>query len=190
MSFLKRFSAFVDGLNDLGNDYRYDSPDHALYEVMGGTLENPLRSAAQNSRNFDRFGAGDPKPYGAGANEVGKPGYFAANNFFNTDPSSTDNRWFVTGQIRQPEKSMYLVDSVAGEVIADEEDPYRLNSVGGPGIGQIGAGGTLEVDYRYAGDVCLMLMLDAHVESVNRFADLDELESKPRQIRVRNLDQR
>lgn len=170
---------FPDGLSQLGNDYRYDSPDVKLYELLENHVQSPMRSAATNTRNFGPVPGSLPKPLGPGAYELGRPGYFAANQFFNADPDSgTFNGWYVTGQIRQPERSMYLVDSVAGEVIENDEIPYDLNDPT-----------THEVDFRYVGSVCLMLFLDGHTEPVARFEDLVELKDK-RQIRVQDLDQR
>ena len=156
-----------------GYDYRFDSPDKALYDRLGGDLENPFRSAALNARNM--IAGNRPTPFGDGAQELGEPGYFAANNFFDSrDPDEGGNGWFVTGQIKSPERSMYLVDSVAGETIEDEPEPFQ-------------AGPTLEVEFRYSG-VCVMLFLDGHVEPVGRWQDICELEGPDgRSIRIRNL---
>ena len=48
---------------------------------------------------------------------------------------------------------------------------------------------TGEVDFRYTGDVCIMLFMDGHVTTEAKWTDLNELE-RGRQIRVRGLDQR
>lgn len=163
---------FPESLAPLGHDYRYDSPDVRLYDMLGNDVQNPMRSAAANTRNFDSNPTSLPTPFGGGAHELGRPGYFAANQYFD----ATGGNWYVTGQIRQPERSMYLVDSVAGEVIEDDLLPYDLDGTGP------------EVDFRYVGSVCLMLFLDGHVDPVARFQDLPELSS--RQIRVQDLDKR
>ncbi len=167
---------FPDAVQTLGNDYRYDSPDKALYELLGDDIANPLRSAARNTR----------VPISV-PSEIHLPGYFAANNFFNADPAFAGPRWFVTGQIKSPERSMYLVDSFDGEVIEDDPAPFDNTAI--PSI--------QEVDFRYPGDVCLMLFLDGHAQTVAKFDNLDELQGnssgptkRSRQIRVQKLDQR
>ena len=129
---------------------------------------------------------------GPGAYEPGLPGFFAANNFFNADPDSmTFNGWWSNGQMRYPDRSMYLVDSVAGEVIEDSCDvgectgcnPWN-NDPTPPDPAS-----TLEVDFRY-GDLCLMLFIDGHVEPQSRWDTLDDLQQPEanRNIRVQNLD--
>lgn len=184
---------FPDGLSQLGNDYRYDSPDVELYKLLENDVKSPMRSAAINTRNFGPAPGSLPKPYGLGAYELGRPGYFAANQFF--DSTGSDGEWYVTGQIRQPERSMYLIDSVAGEVIEDEELPFEIAQPGGGPVGghvsvaAPGGSSTHEVDFRYVGSVCLMLFLDGHTEPVARFEDLTELRQN-RQIRVQDLDRR
>lgn len=173
--------------NDAAPDYRYDSPDDDLYEENGGELPNVLRSAANNSRPapaFDPTGPDElPKPFGPGGDHTRYAGYFAANNFFNADPDSTTyNGWFVNGQIKAPDQSVYLVDSLAGEVIEDDLEPWD-NTVVDP------SNATLEVDFRYAGDVCLMLFLDGHVEPQGEWDTLCDLELG-RRVRVQELTQR
>ncbi len=173
---------FPDAVSDpaIGHNYRYDSPDKVLYELLGDDIANPLRSAIRNTRVPI-----NPGQFGAAKSEIHLPGYFAANNFFDADPDSpTLNDWFVMGQIKSPERSMYLVDSFAGEVIEDDPPPFDNTS-------------TQEVDFRYPGDVCLMLFLDGHAQTVAKFDNLDELQGsssgptkRSRQIRVQNLDQR
>ena len=163
-----------------GHDYRFDSPDKTVYKEMGTYHANVLRSAASNSKDLDG-GDGLAKPYGTGAAERGRPGFFAANNFFNADPDSgpfaqgSQQGFWTTGQIKAPDRSMYLVDSFAGEVIEDEPEPYQ----------RVGAPGTLEVDFRYSA-VCLMLFLDGHVGQEGMWKDLLELQTK-RQVRITNL---
>ena len=167
----------------LDYDYRFDSPDKKLYDLVGGDLENPFRSAALNKRNTPApggtgpapSGGTDPTPFGSGAQEIGQPGYFAANNFFNADQDvDPQAKFYTTGQIKAPERSMYLVDSIAGETIEDEPEPFQ-------------AGPMLEVDFRYSG-VCVMLFLDGHVEPVGQWQDICELEGLGgRSIRIRNL---
>ena len=171
-------------------DYRFDSPDQALYDRLGGDLENPFRSAALNKRNAPTpggtgpapSGGSDPTPFGSGAQEIGQPGYFAANNFFNADQDiDPQAKFYTTGQIKAPERSMYLVDSVAGETIEDEECPFLNGDCDGDDFPD------LEVDFRYSG-VCLMLFLDGHVEPVGQWQEICELEGLDgRSIRIRSL---
>jgi len=172
------------------DDYRYDSPDAHFYEQLGGWDDNPLRSAGQVSRDAPGAAGANslPTPHGPGARHAGQPGYFAANNFFNTDEDSpnydpSENLgWVVNGQIKAPDRSMYLVDSVAGETIEDEPDPFFNDA-------QTVGNRTLEVDFRYPGPVCLMLFLDGHVDPVGEWIDLANLEDD-RNIKVRELHRR
>jgi len=169
-----------------GHDYRFDSPDKTVYKEMGTYHANVLRSAASNSKDL-AGGDGLAKPFGTGAAERGLPGFFAANNFFNADPFSptfnetpgSQQGFWTTGQIKAPDRSMYLVDSFAGEVIEARAEPYQRVVVapGGPE--------TLEVDFRYSG-VCLMLFLDGHVGPEGMWTNLLELQTK-RQVRITHL---
>jgi type II secretory pathway pseudopilin PulG len=92
---------FPEAAGVLLSDYRFDSPDKALYELVGDIEQNVLRATSPNRRNVvDGTGA---TPFGDGAQEAGLPGYFAANNFFNDDPlSETYNGRFTSTQIRAP----------------------------------------------------------------------------------------
>ena len=171
-----------------GYDYRYDSPDRELYERMGDDVKNPFRSAAVNTQDAS-WGDGEPTPYGTGAKEKGLPGFFAANNFFDawrdtSDPSGPGPgpgvgvTFYTTGQIKAPERSMYLVDSFAGEVIDAKPAPFDTETVPS----------RQEVDFRYGG-ACLMLFLDGHAESVGKWKTIDDLEGPGgRGIRIRGLD--
>lgn len=169
--------------------YMFDSPDTAVYE-RDGSYDGPFRSAAANTRDFPISGAplAGPKPFGPGAHEAGLAGYFAANNFFDARPTAplyhpsyppagANGRWYVNGQIKAPDRAMYLVDSFAGETI---------NPVcGGPYESDL-ALDTLEVDFRYNG-MCLMLFLDGHAGPEGPWdGDVLELEQN-RRIRIRNL---
>jgi type II secretory pathway pseudopilin PulG len=174
-----------------GYDYRHDSPDARFYQDYGtGWGQNPLRSPSTNSRNALVPASCDPTPtpHGCGAQESGLPGYFAASNFFDSRSGS----WFSTGQILRPNQSMYLVDSFAGETIDPVPDPFYNVPQDNP------SDETLEVDFRYNG-LCLMLFLDAHVDPINPWTELVDLEGclmgngeiqKGRDIRVRNLTSR
>ncbi|MBC23422.1 MAG: hypothetical protein CMJ32_05845 [Phycisphaerae bacterium] len=159
-------------------NYRYDAPDSVFYRSFPD-YENPFRSQVANSRNTfqnESTGTGGPElPYGPGANHKGDPGYFAANNFFD----SRNGNWYTFAQIRREAESLYLVDSYAGEVIEPDST----------GFGDANSQTESQVDFRYAGDVAIMLMMDGHVRSEPPWEDLDELE-QDRRIRVRNLDKR
>ena len=155
-----------------GHEYRFDSPDIELYDIVGGDLENPFRSAAQNTDQI--AGGKGPTPFGTGAQERGRPGFFAANDFFDARPDENDQqRWFTNAQIKVPEQSMYLVDSFYGEIIQDEPGPFDRVP---PGLaGPL----TIEVDFRYAGETCLMLFMDGHVQPQGIWKNLDELQGDP-----------
>ena len=182
-----------------GHEYRFDSPDIELYNIVGGDLPNPFRSAAQNTDQI--AGGKGPTPFGTGAQERGRPGFFAANNFFDANPNNdeTFNGWFTTAQIKIPEQSMYLVDSFYGEIIQDEPEPFDRERPTGPNddTDDFGAGEpTIEVDFRYAGETCLMLFLDGHVGPQGIWKNLDDLQGDPavpqdhgRGIRIQNLTQ-
>ncbi len=164
--------------------YKYDSPDKDFYDNQSDWDSNPLRSSVRNTRQWEKGGL--PKPFGPGAKEVGYAGYFAANNFFNADAASTAyNGWYTTGQIKFPAQSMYLVDSFVGEIIEDELEPYGRDPMGQS------SEDTIEVDFRYGGDVCLMLFLDGHIGQQTSWDELCDLEkSGGRNVRVRNLTER
>ncbi len=196
-------ASFPGAVGASGHDYTFDSPDIVLYDILGEDVPNPFRSAAENTLDFVP-GAGEggigpqnrplPKPFGDGARERGRPGFFAANNFFDANPNNTDtfNGWFTTAQIKVPEQSMYLVDSFYGEIIQDEEDedeggPFDRDPTLDPP--------TIEVDFRYAGDTCLMLFLDGHVGPQGIWKNLAALQGDPndpqdhgRGIRIQNLN--
>jgi prepilin-type N-terminal cleavage/methylation domain-containing protein len=78
---------FPESPSNPGYDYRFDSPDRTLYDRLGGDLDNPFRSAVDNTQNMPN---GDlPTPFGTGAQEKGLPGYFAANDFFDARPDTS-----------------------------------------------------------------------------------------------------
>lgn len=153
-------------------DYRYDSPDRAFYDLDPDDSSNVFRSATKMTKVLDGSGA---FPFGDGSetSEISHPGYFAANHFF--DLTTNGGTWWTTGQIKRPANSMYLVDSYGGEV--------TVLSGASPNAYQIDY-----IDFRYPGEVCIMLMLDGHVESpLSSWATLRDLEAD-RQIRVLDLD--
>ena len=78
--------------------------------------------------------------------------------------------WYATGQIRAPERSMYLVDSPAGEVIQPWKIRYKRWDQLTNELNE-----ELHVDFRY-GTACLMLFLDGHIEPQQEWETLDDLE--------------
>ena len=115
--------------------------------------------------------------------------------------SARDRSW-AEGQIKSPNRSLYLVDSFAGETIggtpgflgtsdyADQQVQYYEDTsrsfevaaeldVGLDGSStEIGEGRcNQEVDFRY-GNQCLMLFLDGHVEQQERWSQIWDLEGR------------
>ena len=166
--------------------YQFVAPDRRLYDLIGrDAIQNPFRSTADNGRNWsNRAGDEPPIPYGNGAQQTGYPGFFAANDFFNAgwqDAPPEEIRRVTNGQIRAPNRSMYLVDSYIGLTIDDSAAPF--DSADGNGDGHP----DWEVDFRYGGDVCLMLFLDGHAGQYTHWKDLVELEGS-RRVRICDLD--
>ncbi|MDP7008224.1 MAG: type II secretion system protein [Phycisphaerales bacterium] len=169
--------------------WKSDSPGADIYAVRK-LFDNPFRSTMPNTRNASgRLPL--PRPYGDGAREIDLQGYFAANDFFdarsdadghpdaddgqNAEPSKVD-RYYTYGMLDAPAKSLYLVDSVAGETIAhktisgDDDESAWLYDFGKGTISLSDSTGmnsdpTGEIDYRYGSQEgsCLILMLDGHV---------------------------
>lgn len=174
---------------DLGFSFRYDSPTKELYDYLDNDLTNPLRSAGFNSKRAQEGGI--LTPFGSGADSLSIPGFFAANDFFNARPGISGapplGFWHTNGQIRVPERSMYLVDSFYGEIIGTTEEAYDNPVVGGSGGFSLQVDDpnpTGEVDFRYSG-TCLMLFLDGHIENVGPWPDLTYLQETLR-INVTN----
>ena len=164
-----------DGVTSTGQyNYRFDSPDLYVYEAVPD-YKTVFRSSAPLSKIVGGTAA---TPFGTGTvgTELGDPGYFAANDWFRYEgPGSTV---YSLPQIRFPDRSVYLVDSYAGETIEPNE---------------VGWGGVLnqdpnQVDFRYIGDNTLMLLLDGGITSEPEFDDLQEIEE--RGYRIRDLDRR
>lgn len=169
---------YPEALDALGHDYATAAPDQELYEYLPET-ESPFRSAADNARNAPD---GNGRPIhvegGEGAHEAGLPGYFAANDFFRAVRDSPDDQsitYWTNGQIRAPDRSVYLVDSFYGEIIRPQPEPWDA-SIGSE---------TIQVDFRYSG-VCLMLFLDGHIDPVGPWETLADLEGPDggRQLRI------
>ncbi len=170
-----------------------DSPDNSIYDVYEN-FDNPFRSTFSNTRGP----------------AAGLPGYFAANDFFDArsavdqDPfgeqTSSIDRYYTYSMIHAPSRSLYLVDSVAGETISQQPEPW-VHDFGADADGAIidpSAATAGEVDYRYKGE-CQILLLDG---STKRMAPWTERgpEDPPstgtdtsllgRGIRVQQLDKR
>ncbi len=159
-----------------GYDYRFDSPDRLLYEAVPD-FKSPFRSLVANGFNAKSPSIGEALPFGDGAEEVTEPGYFAANQFFD---STQPNGWFTTGQIKRPTLSVYLVDSFYGEVIPTTDAAWNT-------LPQSNAAATGQVDFRYVGDTALLLMLDGRIVTQPRWDELQDLRADF-QIRVVGLD--
>jgi prepilin-type N-terminal cleavage/methylation domain-containing protein/prepilin-type processing-associated H-X9-DG protein len=161
-------------------DYRFDSPDAALY-ASGWSGSDPFRSAEQLKKPAGGNGA-TPFGTGAPATELGDPGYFGGNPFFDARPPTTarpySGFYYTLGQMKRPEASMYCVDSNLGELLEVNDPTLNPNN---PNLNLVG------VEWRYVGDKCLMLFLDGHVETYDKWGDLRELEQEFG-VRVFGLD--
>ncbi|MFB0986799.1 MAG: type II secretion system protein [Phycisphaerales bacterium] len=155
---------FEAGSNPDGYNYRYDAPDRVVFESDLG-FKNILRSTVAMKNTV---GGSEATPFGDGArsSEVGHPGYFAANDWFRI--SGPDSQWYSRPQIRFPARSVYMVDSNAGETINPTIE----------GWGDLGAGYKTQVDFRYIGDTALFLTLDGGIKTETTFVDIDEIEDR------------
>lgn len=135
-----------------------DSPDNDIFEVHD-SFDHPFRSTFMNTR-------GDAR---------GLPGFYAANDFFdsrseadiNVDTNndgniSTVDRYYTYAMMNSPSRSIYLVDSIAGETISSEPEPWVaiVNTGLGPVSNDDVPSG--DIDFRN-GDQCLFLMLDGSI---------------------------
>ena len=166
--------------------WKTNSPGADIYSVRS-SFDNPFRSALPNSRNFYTGTDAAPKPFGPGAQQYKLQGFFAANDFFDArsdtdghpDGANLDSqidRYYTFGMLDAPSKSLYLVDSAAGETIShkndngDDDESAWLFDFGDATLTVDGASGAVtnptgEIDYRYGvkNGSCLILMLDGHV---------------------------
>ena len=152
------------GLNDMEEGLPHllwstNSPDNDIYKTRE-SFDHPFRSTLMNTRGP----------------EIDLPGYFAANDFFDSrsdndsdgETNSTVDRYYTYAMIHSPARSIYLVDSVAGETIGDEPEPW-LYDFYIDDTGQViepEEETTGEVDYRYGGD-CMLLLLDGSSKRLN-----------------------
>ena len=237
------------GGDEFYRSFKYSAPDRTFYEDNPRYDKNPLRSSVVNTWNWPRWDdngnqtdfnrseigtesadglKGLPVPRGSGAWERNYAGFFAANNFFDSrsardisgEPgdSNRDRSW-AEGQIKAPNRSLYLIDSFAGETIGGTpgflgsqdyatqqaqyyEDTLRAfevpaeftDSIEGDSTSPADTGQcNQEVDFRYANQ-CLMLFLDGHVEQQTPWSNLWDLEgfdgSAGRGVRILDLDKR
>ncbi|MCP4835103.1 MAG: prepilin-type N-terminal cleavage/methylation domain-containing protein [Phycisphaera sp.] len=155
-------------------NYRYDSPDRWVFDSVP-EFKTAFRSTALNTKAVEGTGA---TPFGSGtvAQEKGQPGYFAANDWFAIGPDS--GRWVSGPQVRFPARSIYLVDSYAGETIAPTEEGWGNPDENFP----------TQVDFRYIGDNALFLTLDGGISVQGTFSDIEEVED--RKFRIHDLDKR
>lgn len=171
-------------------DYRFDSPDAALYE-RGFEKDVIFRSAELMTKLPG--GTGGPTPFGTGANngtdgtvptELAHPGYFGGNPFFDARPSAPSRPWsgryWTMGEIKAPATSMFLMDSNIGELLTVNDPTLDVDN---PQLQLTG------VDWRYPGGVTNCLFLDGRVDSFGEWDTLKELE-KDFKVRVFGLDQR
>ncbi|MBT4530089.1 MAG: type II secretion system protein [Phycisphaerae bacterium] len=147
-----------------------DSPDDDIFEVYS-SFSHPFRSTFNNTRG----------------EETDYPGYFAANDFFDSrsdndadgETSSMVDRYYTYAMLNSPGRSVYLVDSLVGETISDEAEPWDGIAFTGSGpisndsLNEVG-----EVDFRY-GDDCLMLMLDGSTRRVPRWTERGPMDPPP-----------
>lgn len=135
-----------------------DSPDNDIFEVHDA-FDHPFRSTFANTRG----------------NAQGLPGFYAANDFFdarsevdtgidrNGDGTMSSSDWYYTyAMMNAPSRSIYLVDSVAGETISAEPEPWvAIVDTGGAPISNDDVP-TGDIDFRN-GDESLLLMLDGSI---------------------------
>ncbi len=164
-------------------DYRYDSPDRAVYTEYGGFTANIFRSTVGMKRPFSLDETSEALPWGPGASnrEFNHPGYFAANNFFNAAPwlgagsvgvpqPGQLAKYYPASQILYPSAAVYLVDSRAGETIEPLPGPWQ----GTPTVGS--TDDFCQVDFRYPGESCIMLCLDGHVQTETKWDKIEDLQ--------------
>jgi len=122
-----RHPTYVDVLR-----WKSSCPTAEIYEGTPN-FDNPFRSELPNSRNFYTGSDAAPKPFGLGAQQHKLQGFFAANDFFDArsdsdghpdgvNSDSTIDRYYTFGMLDAPSKSLYLVDSAAGETISHKND--------------------------------------------------------------------
>ncbi len=144
-----------------------NSPGNDIYDLYED-FDNPFRSIHENTRGHFE----------------GLPGYFAANDFFDarsgedgnpnsTDTTDTQDRYYTYAMLHAPARSLYLVDSVAGETISNQAAPWQYDFYM-DSEGQLIDPNTTatqgEVDYRYNGN-CMVLLLDGSMKSLEPWSE-------------------
>ncbi len=112
---------------------------------------------------------------------------FAFRKKTNHPYDATKGPYFTFGEMTRPEISAYLIDSCAGETIdpVDSTDsgplavrPLNCEFTDGSVDADTGSTKTSlgQVDFRYPGETCLILLLDGHTRTEARWASMFELE--------------
>ena len=180
-------------------DYRVDNPDGTLYEKVPGFDRGPFRSAVPLKRQFTgkiSLDADiDGNKFGSRATTLSEPGMFAANNFFDSrsaakraltnhpydaraELSGSSETFFTNGQITRPDGSAYLIDSIACETIDPVDDhgadmaPFDSEDLS-----------ACQIDYRYPGETCAMLLLDGHTRTEQRWDEMSDLEGLANELK-------
>ena len=180
-------------------DYRVDNPDGTLYEKVPGFDRGPFRSAVPLKRQFTGKVSLDAdidgNKFGSRATTLSEPGMFAANNFFDgrsatkraltnhpydarAELSGSSETFFTNGQITRPDGSAYLIDSIACETIDPVDDhgadmaPFDSDDPA-----------ACQIDYRYPGETCAMLLLDGHTRTEQRWDEMSDLEGLANELK-------
>jgi prepilin-type N-terminal cleavage/methylation domain-containing protein len=172
-------------------DYRVDNPDGTLYEKVPGFDRGPFRSAVPLKRQFTGKISLDAdiegNKFGSRATTLSEPGMFAANNFFDSrtaakraltnhaydaraELSGSSETFFTNGQITRPDGSAYLIDSIACETIDVVDDANGVDPLDAKDQQES------QIDFRYPGETCAMLLLDGHTRTEQRWEDSTDLE--------------
>lgn len=86
---------------------------------------------------------------------------------------------FTTGQIAQPDTSVYLIESAACQTIDTVVDPLSGTASFAPLFGNADL---TQVNFGSSNDQCSMLLLDGHVQAESRWEDLIDLEGASREL--------
>jgi prepilin-type N-terminal cleavage/methylation domain-containing protein len=149
--------------------WQSDSPDNDIYQLYD-SFDHPFRSTIMNTRGPEK----------------GLPGFFAANDFFDSrsdndadgDTNSEIDRYYTYAMINAPSSSVYLVDSVGGETIGSDIDSWDVSLTSGDGPISQDDEPLSNVDFRH-GDECMMLILDGSIARVAPWSERGPLSSPP-----------
>ncbi|MCE9619816.1 MAG: prepilin-type N-terminal cleavage/methylation domain-containing protein [Planctomycetes bacterium] len=180
--------AVVDETTDIYH-YRFDNPDDSFYEKLPNFDRTPFRSKTSLIAPFEEANVISKDAeiegnlLGGNAEAAGVPGHFAANNFFDSRASKRNmtnhafdapkGPYFTFGELARPENCAYLVDSLAGETIDPVDDA-------GNGVQpfEVLEPTRVQVDFRYPGGTCLILLLDGHVQAESKWDTLLDIEGE------------